>query len=216
MFLSFSALFHSLYRFPFHHYCHKVTYGKVISVLSTLPVKITRIDQLYGSDGKRPRYFGQKTFDKIKEILDTGRLEKLEELLKDRKVTLTREFCRIWGVGAKKADEMMKQGFKSIEDLRKVRLRVAHVCFSWRTSATCCTTHQFVSHGFCISFTHVYYSLSLVFIQFLPISTHSPPLISTHPPPCPSTAPTNSTTSSRSACVTWKTSRTASIARRWA
>ena len=92
----------------------------MIPVLATLPIKITRIDQLLKPDGSRPKYFGQKTLDKIKEILDTGRLEKLDQLLKDRKVTLMREFCRIWGVGKTTAEGLIKQGFQSIDDLRKV------------------------------------------------------------------------------------------------
>jgi hypothetical protein len=48
-------------------------------------------------------------------------LEKLDGLLSDPKTTLIREFGRIWGVGAKTAEDLMKQGYKSIADLREVK-----------------------------------------------------------------------------------------------
>jgi DNA polymerase beta len=99
----------------------QVTYSKVISILSTYPIKITSIEQLRQKDGKFPRFFGDKTVAKLNEILRTGRLEKLDRLLREPKTTLIREFARIWGVGGKTAERLMQLGYKSIADLRKVR-----------------------------------------------------------------------------------------------
>ena len=60
---------------------------------------------------------GQGTRTRIKEIIDTGTLQEYEKI-KDYKSPLS-EFLKIHGVGKSKAMNLVGQGFKTIEDIRK-------------------------------------------------------------------------------------------------
>lgn len=44
----------------------------------------------------------------------------MDALLADTKLGLVREFTRTWGVGGKKAEALVKKGYRSLEDLKKV------------------------------------------------------------------------------------------------
>ena len=56
--------------------------------------------------------------DKIQEILTTNQLQKLNNFQQDPKVVAVNELAQIWGVGNTKANELMKKGFMSVQDLR--------------------------------------------------------------------------------------------------
>ncbi|CAB9516324.1 DNA polymerase lambda [Seminavis robusta] len=63
---------------------------------------------------------GKSTLGKIEEILSTGTLERItvfQTLDKDR--VAMREMMAIWGAGSKKATDLVKQGYRTIEDVRR-------------------------------------------------------------------------------------------------
>lgn len=61
---------------------------------------------------------GKSLLDKIQEILETGSLLKLENFQEDKKTRAMVELCSIWGVGPSTAEELMKKGYYSVQDLR--------------------------------------------------------------------------------------------------
>jgi hypothetical protein len=87
-------------------------YKKCIGTLKQLP-RITNIEQLKGIKG-----IGDSIRDKIHEILETGKLQKLKYFKDDPKIKSMIELSRIWGVGDKTALKLIKQGYKSVKDLR--------------------------------------------------------------------------------------------------
>lgn len=93
-------------------------YKKCIGTLKQLP-RITHIDQLRGVRG-----VGDSIREKIQEILSTGKLKKLKYFQDDPKIQAMVELSNIWGVGEKTALRLMKQGYKSIKDLRERGLSV--------------------------------------------------------------------------------------------
>ena len=62
---------------------------------------------------------GKKISDKIKQLLTTGKINKLETLQLSQKNIILGQFCKIWGIGPSKAQELYNSGIKSIEQLRK-------------------------------------------------------------------------------------------------
>lgn len=58
---------------------------------------------------------GQKLKDKIKELLETGKLTKVENLQKDEKYVIAQELERVWGIGPTKAMELYNRGIRTIE-----------------------------------------------------------------------------------------------------
>ncbi len=58
------------------------------------------------------------TLAKLKELISTGRLERLESLKQSPDVIPMLAFCKIWGVGPASAMELVSAGFRSIADLR--------------------------------------------------------------------------------------------------
>ena len=50
--------------------------------------------------------------------MSTGSLLKLEHFQQDPKVAAVTELTQVWGIGTKKAEELIKMGYMSIADLR--------------------------------------------------------------------------------------------------
>lgn len=61
---------------------------------------------------------GKKIVDKVKELIRTGRLEKLERLQQCERNKVETDFCKVWGIGPSKAQQLYKDGIKTIEELR--------------------------------------------------------------------------------------------------
>jgi len=73
----------------------------------------------FRNGGKKGRKgIGKKTWDKIGEIVQYGKLQRIESLKSDPKIRTVLEFNKIWGVGAATAGNLWKKGFRSIYDLR--------------------------------------------------------------------------------------------------
>jgi len=65
---------------------------------------------------------GKKIGIKIQEILDTGKLKKLEQYREDEKIQALNLLCRVTGVGPAAALKWVEAGVRTIEDLKKQKL----------------------------------------------------------------------------------------------
>lgn len=99
-----------------------IAYGKAISALRMIDVKITNVNQIKGIRG-----IGPKVIDKVKEYLERGKISVAEtakkELQKERKLsekeTILKDLETVWGIGPIKAQKLYEEGVKSIKDLQK-------------------------------------------------------------------------------------------------
>ena len=92
-------------------------YMKIVRVLSNYKKPIRNIDDVKGIDG-----IGKKSMDKIKEIIDTGRLKLLDNLTKNSKLEEYIELQDVLGIGPKMANKLIKKGIKSVDDLEKSKI----------------------------------------------------------------------------------------------
>ncbi|EQC33009.1 hypothetical protein, variant [Saprolegnia diclina VS20] len=89
------------------------SYKRMVSILKQLPAKVTSTAAL------RPQYGLNATgIAKIREILETGTLRKLEAKKADARLQVLRTFANIWGVGPSTATSLYSQGFRSLDALR--------------------------------------------------------------------------------------------------
>eukprot|EP01039_Chlorochromonas_danica_P010650 gene10650-11809_t len=88
-------------------------YKKCVALIKQMP-RITDITQLNGVRG-----IGASMKAKIQEILVSGKLQKLAFFKSDPKLRALYELTEIWGVGEKTASQLMRQGFRSVSDLRE-------------------------------------------------------------------------------------------------
>jgi hypothetical protein len=63
-------------------------------------------------------YAGQKSSKKVKEILQNGFLERTAAMEGDAEAVAFRDFCLVWGVGPKRAQEWLDRGFRALDDVR--------------------------------------------------------------------------------------------------
>jgi len=89
-------------------------YAKVMSGIKDLPGPIKTYEDVALVSG-----IGEKLEHKIKEILETGHLKSAEKVRKERNVEATNILIGIYGVGPAKANELLKRGITSIEQLRE-------------------------------------------------------------------------------------------------
>ena len=95
------------------------SYKKVVDTLSKYPNKITiktldDIDELKG--------FGQKTITKIREILETGHLKLLDQLMKKPDIRAYLELQKVLGIGPQFSRKLIKKyGIRSVEQLKKAK-----------------------------------------------------------------------------------------------
>ena len=99
-----------------------IAYGKAISGLTTVGAKVTNVSQIKNIPG-----IGDAVIKKVKEYLDTGKIEAVEdakaEIQKGKKLTVkesvTSLFQTIWGVGPKKAEALYQSGVRTLEELER-------------------------------------------------------------------------------------------------
>jgi DNA polymerase/3'-5' exonuclease PolX len=99
-----------------------IAYGKAISGLRTIGAKVTDVSQLKNIPG-----IGDAVMKKVKEYLDTGKIDAVEdakaEIQKGKKLTAKETvmsmFETIWGVGPKKAESLYDSGVRTLEELEK-------------------------------------------------------------------------------------------------
>jgi len=83
-----------------------------------------QIDNAYDFKNAKIKGIGKSIADKIIEFLNTGKIKKVQEIQssitqkRDSKSDIIDSFLKIWGVGPVKANELYKEGFRSINDIR--------------------------------------------------------------------------------------------------
>eukprot|EP00850_Spirogloea_muscicola_P005831 SM000027S09612 [mRNA] locus=s27:337246:341585:+ [translate_table: standard] len=88
------------------------SYYKALSVLEKLPFKITSADQVKGLPA-----IGKSLQDHVREILATGKLQKLENYKTDEKVVAVQRFGSVWGIGPVTARRLYDMGYRTLEEL---------------------------------------------------------------------------------------------------
>ncbi|KAL1550910.1 DNA-directed DNA polymerase [Salvia divinorum] len=88
------------------------SYYKAIPVIEKLPFKIESADQVKNLPG-----IGKSLQDHIQEIVNTGRLSKLEHFEKDEKVRSISLFGEVWGIGPTTASKLYDKGHRTLDDL---------------------------------------------------------------------------------------------------
>jgi DNA polymerase lambda len=88
-------------------------YRRAITNIKAYKGPITKVSQLDGMDG-----IGKAIREKSRELIEEGRVHKLEFLQNDPKTLALEEFGKIWGVGEKTAANIYAAGVNSIEELR--------------------------------------------------------------------------------------------------
>ncbi|KOB74653.1 DNA polymerase beta [Operophtera brumata] len=96
-------------------------YRKAASVLATHSKRIES-----GDEAKKLSGIGDKISKKIDEFLQTGKLRKLENIHQDEDAQAINTLTRVTGVGPVKAAEFVRNGIKSIEDLRNNIDKLTH------------------------------------------------------------------------------------------
>ncbi|KAI3467476.1 hypothetical protein Pfo_024139 [Paulownia fortunei] len=89
------------------------SYYKAIPVIEKLPFRIESADQVKHLPG-----IGKSLQDHIQEIVNTGKLSKLEHFEKDEKVRTISLFGEVWGIGPATAMKLYEKGHRSLDDLK--------------------------------------------------------------------------------------------------
>ncbi|KAG7380543.1 hypothetical protein PHYPSEUDO_007053 [Phytophthora pseudosyringae] len=89
-------------------------YKKVVSSLKTMRHRVCSV-----KDFKDMHWVKGRLRDKVIEILETGRLAKLDAKKSNLRLRALVEIAQIWGVGPVTAAKLYGQGYKSVADLRK-------------------------------------------------------------------------------------------------
>ncbi|KAK4402838.1 DNA polymerase lambda [Sesamum angolense] len=89
------------------------SYYKAIPVIEKLPFKIESADQVKHLPG-----IGKSLQDHIQEIVNTGKLSKLEHFEKDEKVRTISLFGEVWGIGPATASKLYDKGHRTLDDLK--------------------------------------------------------------------------------------------------
>ncbi|KAJ4813924.1 DNA polymerase lambda [Rhynchospora pubera] len=89
------------------------SYYKAIPVIEKLPFKIESVDQV-----KHLPTIGKSLQDHIDEIVNTGKLSKLEHFENDEKVRTVSLFGEVWGIGPATALKLYEKGHRTLDDLK--------------------------------------------------------------------------------------------------
>ncbi|XP_076753574.1 DNA polymerase beta [Xylocopa sonorina] len=96
-------------------------YRKAAGTLSGLPDRVKS-----GQEAKKLPGIGEKIAKKIDEFLNTGKLQKLEDINKDDTNNAINLLTRVSGIGPAKAKELVDAGIKTLNDLKKHRDKLNH------------------------------------------------------------------------------------------
>ncbi|KZV36085.1 DNA polymerase lambda-like [Dorcoceras hygrometricum] len=89
------------------------SYYKAIPVIEKLPFRIESADEVKHLPG-----IGKSLQDHIQEIVNTGKLSKLEHFEKDEKFRTIGLFGEVWGIGPTTASKLYEKGHRTLDDLR--------------------------------------------------------------------------------------------------
>ncbi|BES87960.1 DNA polymerase [Nesidiocoris tenuis] len=96
-------------------------YRKAANVLASHPTRIKN-----GDEARKLNGIGAKIAEKIDEFLQTGKLRKLDNIRKDDTSQAINEMTRVSGIGPAKAQDLVRSGIKTIEDLEKNKDKLTH------------------------------------------------------------------------------------------
>ncbi|KAL3689136.1 hypothetical protein R1sor_015445 [Riccia sorocarpa] len=88
------------------------TYRKVANKLDKLPYKVSNAEELKNIQG-----IGKSMIAKVKEILSTGQLQKLENLKANSQVQIMQLFASVWGIGPTVARKLYVAGHRTLHDV---------------------------------------------------------------------------------------------------
>lgn len=91
-----------------------IAYSKAIQAIKGMNKPLTSVEDVKGIKG-----IGDKIQAKIKEILETGKLNAAERTKSEFPIELYNDLLKIHGVGPQKAKQLVNSGIDSIEALRK-------------------------------------------------------------------------------------------------
>eukprot|EP00249_Psilotum_nudum_P008014 c20984_g1_i1 orf=1-1377(+) len=91
-----------------------LTYRKACTQIEKLPYMISCYEDVKNIYG-----IGDSMAEKIKEIVGTGRLQKLESLKSDPQVQIVQKFVSVWGIGPRQAQKLYQAGYREVEELLK-------------------------------------------------------------------------------------------------
>ncbi|KAL1501552.1 hypothetical protein ABEB36_006853 [Hypothenemus hampei] len=89
-------------------------YRKASATLAVHPTRITS-----GAEAKKLPNIGDKIAKKIDEFLQTGKLQKLENIHKDERSQAISLLTRVSGIGPSKAQKLVEKGISNLDDLKK-------------------------------------------------------------------------------------------------
>jgi len=89
------------------------TYSRAVKTISALDTPITTREQAVALPG-----IGKALADKIMEMLENGRIRKVDEVCSSEKVKVLSLFSDVWGAGPKTAQAWWDRGFRSLDDLK--------------------------------------------------------------------------------------------------
>jgi DNA polymerase beta len=75
-----------------------------------------------GASAKKLDGVGEKIAKKVQEILDTGKLKKLNKYLEDPQIVALNTLCKVHGVGPKAAQKWVEEGVLTLDNLKKQKL----------------------------------------------------------------------------------------------
>ncbi|XP_011163672.1 DNA polymerase beta [Solenopsis invicta] len=96
-------------------------YRKAAGTLGALTERVQS-----GKEAKKLPGIGEKIAKKIDEFLQTGKLQKLEDIKKDETNVSISLLARVSGIGPAKAKELVEAGIKTLEDLKKHQNKLTH------------------------------------------------------------------------------------------
>ena len=73
---------------------------------------------VYKQEARAIRGVGKKLADKIIEILESGKLRKLDELSSNEDLKTIDLFTNLWGAGPTTAQNWVRLGYRTLDDLR--------------------------------------------------------------------------------------------------
>ena len=91
-----------------------IVYGNIIRTLRLLPFKVEKIEQIKEIEG-----FGEKSLNKVREILEKGGLDRVQNFNMNERITAMKNLTEVHGIGTNLAYKLFKKGITTYDMLLK-------------------------------------------------------------------------------------------------